>query len=177
MKKDNITPYAVYGLAGLFALSCIFFIFTIAYSSIESITVKSLQSRADEYQARAKEFSELEATYKEWKNMDQIYGRFKKDYLIRFDDYPDFRNEMQKIFNQNGLQVMKMNHKYKNLFQDVRRVAIDLQVAGTYRNIKRFIFELENKSEMILFENISLSKYESSNRAQGKINMEVYFVW
>ncbi len=176
MKKSNTLVLVAYGLIGLAAFSCIFFIFAAAYSSIETITVKSLESRSIEYEDKAEDFSTLESLYNEWKNMDQIYSQFKNDYLIKFDDYPNFRNEMQSIFSQNGLQVLKMNHRYKNLFEDIRQVSIDLQVVGNYRDIKRFIFEIENKGQMVFFDNISLSKYEVGDRAMGKISMEVYFV-
>lgn len=176
MKKINPVLAVVYGLIGLFLASGLFFIFSLVYSSLETMSIKGLDARAREFKGQEEEFLKLEATYKEWHDMERIFSLFKKDYLIRFDDYPAFRNELQGIFGRNSLQLIKSTHKYRNMFSDIRRVSIDLQVKGTYTDLKKFISEIESKTEMIIFDNLNLTRQESGDRVLAKITMEVYFV-
>jgi len=176
MKKINPIYAIVYGLIGLFLVSTLFLLFSLAYSSLETMSIKGLDAKAREFKAQEKEFLKLEATFNEWHDMEQIFSKFKKDYLIRFDDYPAFRNELQGIFGRNFLQEIKSSHKYRNMFSDIRRVSIDLQIKGAYTDLKKFISEIESKAEMIVFDSLNLVRQESGDRVLAKIIMEVYFV-
>ncbi len=171
-KKSKII---IYSLVGLLLLGCAFFIFSFAYSSLESISVMGFQSRIDEFNEREKKFLELEGRYKEWQDIEKTYSQFKLDYLIPFNDYPAFRSELETLLMSNHLQVNKVSHKYRNLMDGMRRVNIDLLVVGAYGNIKKFIYEMENKEKMITFREIGMNK-KSDNRIMGRIAMEVYFV-
>ena len=173
MKKNSKIFVTV--LLGLFLFGCAFFAFSFIYSSIENISVQSFKSKLDEYNKKEKAFLELEETYKEWKSIADVYGQFKNDYMIKFNDYPAFRNELQSILGQNGIQLQKLSHKYRNILTDIRKVSVDMRVIGAYRNIKKVIFTLENKIEMILFKSIQLNRMDT-NRIMGKISLEVYFV-
>ncbi|MCK4762345.1 MAG: hypothetical protein KAW12_09125 [Candidatus Aminicenantes bacterium] len=171
MKKNS--KIFVYSLLGLLLASFVFFVFTVAYSFHESISV--LGFKLDAYNRTETKFLELEATHIEWQNIDKTYDQFKNDYLIRFDDYPAFRSEMQAVLSRNALQLEKINHRYRNIMKDIRKVVIDSRIVGAYRNVKKFIFEMENKTEMVLFKKIEMSKLDAAN-VKVTFSMEVYFV-
>ena len=173
MKKNSVI--IIYGLVGLFLCSLGFFIISFTYSSLENISVKSFQSRIDEYDKKEKKFIELEENFNAWKNIDQTYAQFKEDYLMKFYDYPDFRNQLRSTLAQNGLQLEDMKHKYKNMMDDIRKVSLNLHVMGSYMNLKKFVYEIENKKKMILFKQFQLNKRDSLN-VEAIISMEVYFV-
>lgn len=173
MKKNSVIVF--YGLVGLFLVSLAFFVLSFLYSSFENISVMGFKSRLDEYNRKEKEFVKLEATYTEWKNMDKVYAQFKDDYLVKFNDYPNFRNELQSVLMGNAIRLVDMKQKYRNMMTDLRRVTIDLQLVGSYTNLKKFIFEMENKNSMVIFKELQLSKRDAVN-IYAKISMEVYFV-
>jgi Tfp pilus assembly protein PilO len=135
----------------------------------------SFQSRIDEYDKKEKKFIELEDNYKEWGKIEKTYAQFKESYLIKFYDYPDFRNELRSILSQNGLQLENMRHKYLNMMDDIRKVSLDLRLMGSYLNLKKFVYEMENKNKMILFKKFQINKRDALN-VEAQISMEVYFV-
>jgi Tfp pilus assembly protein PilO len=173
MKKNNLIIF--YSMVGLFILSLGFFIVSFAYSSIENISVMGFKSRLEEYNKQEEKFLKLEATYKEWQNMDKMFAQFKEKYLIKFNDYPKFRNELQTVISGNGLQNSDMNHKYRNIMRNLRKVSLELKLTGSYVNLKKFIFEIENKDKMVLLKDLQFFKKDAVN-VSAKISMEVYFV-
>ena len=173
MKKNSII--ILYSLVGLCLFSLGFFIISFVYSSIENISVMGFTSRIDEYNRREKEFLKLEKDYNDWQNIDEIFAKFKEDYVIKFDDYPDFRNELQSVLARNGLQISDTKHKYRNIMEDIRVISLDFKLRGSYMNVKKFILEMENKNKMVLFKDLYLTKKESINVC-ARISMEVYFV-
>lgn len=173
--KINRNSIIIYGLIGLFIIAFGFFIFSFTYSSIENISVMSFKPRLDEYNKKEKEFLVLEESYKDWKNVGLTYKQFKEKYMIKFDDYPGFRDELQAMLSRNSLMTQDLKHKYKNIMDDIRRVSIDIKLVGSYMNLKRFIFEIENRPGMILFKDIQFSKKDVSN-VSAKISLDVYFV-
>ena len=135
----------------------------------------SFQSRIDEYDKKEKKFIELEENYKAWKNIDKTYAQFKENYLLKFYDYPVFRNELRSTLAQNGLQLEDMKHKYKNMMDDIRKVSLNLRLMGSYMNLKKFVHEIENRNKMILFKQFQLNKRDALY-VEAIISMEVYFV-
>lgn len=173
MKKNSVI--IIYSLVGLFLCSLGFFVISFTYSSLENISVMNFQARIDEYDKKEKKFIKLEENYKEWKKIDKTYAQFKDSYLIKFYDYPDFRNELRSIVSQNGLQLEEMKHKYRNMMDDIRKVSLDLRLLGSYMNLKKFVYEIENNNKMILFKQFQLNKRDTLN-VEARISMEVYFV-
>lgn len=173
MKKNSII--ILYSLVGLFLFSLGFFIISFVYSSIENISVMGFTSRIDEYNRREKEFLKLEENYNDWQNIDKLFAQFKKEYIIKFDNYPDFRDELQSVLSRNGLQLSDTRHKYKNIMEDLRVIFLDFKLTGSYMNIKKFILEMESKNKMVVFKDLYLTKKDSIN-VSARISMEVYFV-
>jgi Tfp pilus assembly protein PilO len=168
----------IYGLAGLLVFSMGFFLFSFGYTSLESMTAQSAQSRLEELRDKAKE---LEETNKEWAEIDQTYSIFKKDHLLNSEIYNRFKQDLQMLARKNRLGIPRLVYKFKSVFSDVVKIIISVEAAGAYENIKRFIYDVENfkmqdKIRMVLFRKVHLNKMKNSNVVEGKLSMEVYFV-
>ncbi len=171
MKKINIIIYAI---GAFFALSVLFLVFSFGYSSIEMLSVGGLGNQAKELEKKETQFLELEMSGKEWKNIDQIYSQFKDGHLIKFSEFPEFRNQLETMLRQNSLESLRKSYNIKNLFEGIVQVTIDFNVRGSYANIKRFIHLVEQDPKMVFFKNLNLNKAKTD--IMGKLSMEAYFV-
>jgi Tfp pilus assembly protein PilO len=173
MKKSKIIIYAVVGLCVFSFLSCIF---SLLYSAIERISTGDLNARLKDMQRKGAEVSAIEVSHKNWKNIDNEFDRFKKEYLMTMDDYSKLRSELIVIIAKNQLQNIRFAPKYKPLFKEFIQVDIILTVKGTYSNIKRLIHEILSQSKIIVIRNIDLTKDKQTEEVSGDFKMEVYLV-
>lgn len=168
----------IYGFAGLLVFSIGFFLFSFGYTSMETITAQSAQSRLEETRLKAKE---LENTSKEWLDIENTYSTFKDVYLLKSEMYNRFKQDLEMLARKNGINSTRFTYQYKSIFPDVVKIGVSTELSGPYENIKRFIYDLENfkdqeKKKMVLFKNIKLDKMKNSNLVEGELAMEVYFV-
>lgn len=175
MKTINII---IYGLAGLLVLSVVFFLFSFGYTSLESMAAQSTQSQLEQLQEKTRK---LEETNKEWTEIDQTYSNFKQDHLLDSEIFNRFKQDLQMMARKNGLGIPRMGYVFKSVFADVVKIIINIEAAGAYENIKRFIYDVENfkvqdKVRMVLFRKIHLNKMKNSNVVEGELSVEVYFV-
>ncbi len=164
----------IYVLCGILALSVIFLLFSYAYTSYESFSAQSTQSRLEEVLSDEKI---LAGEFAEWNDMNNIYTKFKSDYLVDAADYRKFKQELPMTLRKNGLQVTaepKFTPEKRAKFTDVSKISVNIQVTGAYDGMKRFIHEIANKKRMILFKNVKLEKQAGSSLS-GSFSMEVYF--
>ena len=171
MKKINNLTYI---LAGIFCISLLFFLFSLTYYSIEKISIKKFKSRSEDIKNREAKFLELRKSFKEWEKIDDAYSKFEKKYLIKFSKFSDFKNELKAFFRDNNLNSFRFEYKIKSLFKGKVVVSIGFDLIGSYENLKKFIFEIAKKEEMVFFKNIQLKKIKSN--IMGNFSMEGYFV-
>jgi len=155
-------------------LSILFLLFSWGYSSLEEISSQNLQSEFQELKSKEKDFFKLEDSLKEWEEIDKFYTKFKQEHLMKFDEFSNFRNDLEKILKKNRLDSSRLNFKIHNLRDKIVRVSIVFGLSGTYKNIKKFIFDIENNSRLIFLNEVKLSR--SKGEISGKFSMEVYFV-
>ncbi|HLP48945.1 MAG TPA: hypothetical protein VK469_23595 [Candidatus Kapabacteria bacterium] len=168
----------IYGLAGLVVFSIGFFLFSFSYTSIETMSAQSAQSRLEETRLKAKG---LEETTKEWLNIENTYSAFKDVYLLKAEMYNRFKQDLEMLTRKNGVGSSRFSYQYKSIFPDIVKIIVFTEVSGSYENIKRFIYDLENfkdqeKIKMVLFKSIKLDKMKNSEMVEGELTMEVYFV-
>jgi len=171
MKKINIIIYTV---SAFFVLSVLFLLISFGYSSLEKLSVGTLDDQAKELEKKEAQFNELEMSGKEWKNIDQIYAQFKEGHLLKFSEFPEFRNQLETMLQQNSLESLRKGYNIKNLFEGIVQVTIDFSVQGSYANIKRFIHLIERDPKMVFFRSLNLNKGKTD--IMGKLSMEAYFV-
>ncbi len=171
MKKIN---YFTYVLVGLFCVSLLFFLFSLTYYSIENISIKRFKSELNDLKNREAKFLKLEKSLKEWEKIGGTYSKFEKKYLIEFSKFSDVKNELKIFFRNNDLNSFRFEYKIKSLFKGKVEISMSFDLIGSYKNLKKFIFEIAKREEMVFFKNIQLNKTKSN--IKGKFSMEGYFV-
>ncbi len=171
MKKINSLTYI---LAGIFCISLLFFLFSLTYYSIEKISIKKFKSRSEDIKNSEAKFLKLRKSFKEWENIDDTYSKFEKKHLIKFSKFSDFKNELKSFFRNNDLNSFRFEYRIKSLFKGKVEISMGFDLTGSYENLKKFIFEIAKKEEMVFFKNIRLKKIKSN--IMGKFSMEGYFV-
>lgn len=171
MRKNEIL---VYIFLALFLLSTLFLVISLGYTSLEKISAQSLDDRMQELQNKEVEFSKLEQKGEEWQNIDQTYEQFKTDFLLQYEKFSDFRNQLESIFQTNMLTSERKNYRINNLPGGIVRVTLDFNLTGSYRDIKKFLYTIEEDQRMVFLKNVSLTK--TKNGVIGNFAMEAYFV-
>ena len=171
----NTNKWIIYTISGLFILSGFFCMISLAYTSMENVTAKSLQERIDRCKKEVAQLSKEEASLSEWRNIKEYFEQFKNDYLIKMEDYSQFRDNLRMTFNKFGLQNKNVNHRYRGIF-NYMKVDVSFTVKGTYPQIKRFIHEILNRKEMIVIKRIKLTKDKRTAVISGNFDLEVYLV-
>ena len=171
MKKINNLTYI---LVGIFCISLLFSLFSLTYYSIEKLSIKKFKSRSEDIKNREAKFLKLKKSFKEWGKIEYTYSKFEKKYLMNFKEFSKFKNELKIFFRDNDLNSFRFEYKIKSLFKGKVRVSIDFDLIGSYENLKKFIFEIAKKEEMVFFKNVQLKKIKSN--IMGNFSMEGYFV-
>jgi len=170
--------YIIYILCGLVALSFLFCLFSLAYSSIESVSAQSLQDELLEYEKKEKQAAAIEAVHKRWQNIHSEFQQFKTEFLMKMDDFSQFRDQLKMMLSKNQLALQGgVGYSYKRVFaSDIIKVDVGFKLIGTYPNIKRFIHEILNKEKLILLKGFDLDSGKLAGEIAGKFAMEVYLV-
>jgi hypothetical protein len=171
----NTNKWIIYTISGLFILSGFFCIISLAYTSMENVTAKGLQERIDQCKKEVAQLSKEAASLSDWRNIREYFEQFKNDYLMKWEEFSQFRDNLRMTFNKYGLQNKYVSHSYKDVF-GLLRAKVSFTVEGTYPKIKRFIHEILNRKEMILILRIKLKKDMNKAIISGKFNLEVYLV-
>jgi hypothetical protein len=171
----NTNKWIIYTISGLFILSGLFCFISLAYTSMENITAKGLQERIDKCKKDLAQLSKEEASLSDWRNISKYFDQFKNDYLMKMEEYSQFRDNLRMTFNKFGLQNKSVSHSYKDVY-DYMKVKVTFSVQGTYPQIKRFIHEILNRKEMILIQRIQLKKDTNKAVISGNFDLEVYLV-
>jgi hypothetical protein len=172
MKPIKIFFYAI---SYLLPASLLFLILSLAYSSFQTISAQNTLLKLKEIQNNTRSQKTL---YEEWQKIEETYKTFQTKFLLKSDKLNNFRQEVQLMARRNGFGAVNMNNKINSIpFTDVLNITFTIEAAGNYRSIKRFIFDIENKKEMILFKKIQLKKRRNTQMVDARIIMEVYFVY
>ncbi len=172
----NTNKWIIYIVSGLFLLSSAFLIISMAYSSLENVSAKDLETKIATCKSDLEKLSREEAYFSQWKNIRAYFDRFKKDYLMDMEEFSHFRDDLVIMLNKYGLAHRGVEHKYETVFKDYLRVKVSFTVNGLYPNIKRFIHDIARKERMILINHLLLTKNKDAGTITGKFNLEVYLV-
>ena len=172
----KIVKLIIYVLGGLLVAGVAFFLFSFAYTSIETMSAQSTQARLEELQERE---NELGTTFRAWTEIDLTYTAFKENYLVKVEQFNRLKQDLQTLSRKNGLGNARFNFKYKSTISGIVKLSVGVELVGSYENIKRFLFDIENfkvdnSVKMILFKRIDLNKMKSGTMIEGVVTMEAY---
>lgn len=176
VSKINVSKIAIYALSGLFVLSLIFCIVTLAYSSVERVSSKSLAQQLEEYEKKEKEAAEFEAYHKRWQNIDKEFEDYKSRFLMSMDELSGFRNQLEAMLRKNSLNNMGISYGYKEIFPDVIRVGVKFTAQGSYQALKHFIRDIRIQKKLVVIRDVAMGKNKRGPEISGEFSMEVYLV-
>ena len=142
---------------------------------MENITAKGLQDKIDTCNKELAQLSKEEASLSQWRNIAKYFKQFETDYLMKFEDFSQFRDNLRLTFSKFGLQNQQVSHSYTAIFGYIK-VKVTFNVEGMYPQIKRFIHDILNRKEMIVIKRIKLIKDKRTTSISGNFELEVYLV-
>jgi len=171
----NKNKWIIYSISGLFILSGFFCIISLTYTSMENVTAKGLEDRIDTCKKELAQLSKEEASLSQWRDIGKYFNQFKNDYLMKIEDFSQFRDNLRITFSRFGLQNKSVLHSYTDV-ADYIKTKVTFSIEGTYPQIKRFIHDILNRKEMIVIKRIKLSKDKQATNISGNFELEVYLV-
>jgi len=163
-----------YGLSGLFALSVIFCVLSLAYSSFERISGQSLNEKFAELELKRGAAMALKKKHDDWQNISTRIIDFSKQYLMSMDDYSRFRRDLNTLLQKNRLQSQReFQPNYKRMLKKYFCVEVNFTASGTYPDLKRFIYDLSTQEKMVLLKRMTFNR-KDLNQIIVKFVLEVY---
>ena len=157
-----------------FLLTGFFLLATFIYTSIESVLVKKLDSKILEHKELGQKSLKLAQDYKEWIDIGQTYRKVKQKYFYRFEKFSTFKSDFDQSLSKLFIKVLKKNTEINNIDNKFAMLKISLILEGSYKNIKKFLYQTKNNKKVINFKSINLSK--KGLICYGEITLEVCFV-
>ncbi len=159
----------------LFVISTLFLLFSLVYSSVKTSSLKDLTEEKELFEKSEKEFITLKNSMKDWDNVEKEYMVFKDKLVLRFEDFSNFRKNLEQVIRQNSLVKQKFGLEYKRaLNNEFIKVKISMKLKGAYENLKKFIYDIRKIEKITYFRTIRIVGKDSP--LTGDFNMEVYLV-
>ncbi len=172
MKKETIFSNAV---LMLFVFSVLFILFSLIYSSVKTSSLKDLTEEKELFIKSEEEFETLRNKMKDWDNVEKEYLEFKDKLILKFEDFSNFRKNLELVIRKNSLSKNKFGLEYKRaLKNEFIKVKIDMNLKGSYENLKGFIYDIRKMEKIVYFHTIRISG--SGTALNGVFKMEVYLV-
>jgi Tfp pilus assembly protein PilO len=170
MKKINIT---IYSLLGIFLVALLFFLFSLSYFSIKTISQTTLQTRFNELNTRKDELLGLKKSHEEWQHIEDEYKSFTAQYCINYSNFVNFRKTLDQKILQNGLEASRFQTNRRDIIKGLEKMTYNFSVTGDYKNLKKFLYEVETLDQMIFLTDLELSR--TRHGIKGSLSLEVYF--
>ncbi len=172
MKKIEIISKSI---LALFFISLSFLVFSFLYSSIKKNSIKDLKKDKTAFEKSKNDSSILLNNMRDWENIEEEYINFKKELILRFEDFSNFRKELESLISMNYLSKAKFRIEYRRvLHNEYIKVKLIFSIEGSYENVKKFIYDIKQIKKIAYFKSVKLSV--SGSNIRGSFNMEVYLV-
>ncbi len=169
MKKYKI---AITGLLVLFALSAAGCLFSFAYRSIQELSRQTRLGRQAAFKLQEKEFQKRNDEHRDWQNLPDELRKFRREYIINMDDFAVLRRDLNACLASNQLKVRNISSQFGGSKGKTRKVTISFALEGAYRDLKKFIYDMEQKPKLHFFERIEMNS--SAELVRAKFIMEAY---
>jgi len=172
MKKIETVSSSI---IALFFVSLSFLIFSFVYSSVKKKSLRDITEEKVSFEKSKADFSNLIHKMQDWENVEKEYNSFKNKMVLRFEDFSSFRENLILLINMNSLTKNKFRIEYqKVLHNEYLKVKMDILLDGSYRNLKKFIYDINRIEKIVCFRSITLSG--TGSNIKGNFKMEVYLV-
>jgi hypothetical protein len=167
MKAYRIILASLLALAALAAAALLL--------SLAAGTLQDLRRQARGGQPSALRLQELElaraaAEHGEWQRLPEELRRFRERTLISLDGFAAFRRELNLCLDDNNLRAANIAFKFEKRQGGLQPVTMQFSLSGSYRSLKKFIYDMERKPQMAFFRTIDMSR--SGDDVSARFSME-----
>jgi Tfp pilus assembly protein PilO len=162
MKKNKLVVTALLALLCLSAAGCLF---SFVFGKLQDLARQErLEAfRACEQQEKAAQV--LEKEHQDWRELPAVLKQFRRTHLLSLD-------ELDARLAANGLQPARIDLAFGNSTDGIRKVIVKFSLESSYRNLKKFIFDMETRSKIYFFTSLKLDAAAAT--VKGAFMLEVY---
>ena len=169
MKKIRLAVLALLVLLFLSAAGCLF---SFVYGQYKDLSRQHRLKTFLAFERQEKEAQALEREYRDWQELPGALQKFRGDNILSMDEFAVFRRDLDSCLAANRLQPPSIDFTFGRSRDAIKKVDVRFSLAGSYRDLKKFIFDMEARSKMYFFTNLELSA--SADAVKGAFAMEVY---
>lgn len=169
MKTNKLVVMALLALLALSAAGCLF---SFVYVSWQEMARQNRQRAARQLALQEGEARLLAREYRDWLKLPGELQAFRRDHVLSMDEFAAFRRSLDSRLAANGLQAPRIDLSFGSGRGSLRKVLVKFSVQGSYRSVKKFIFDMETKDQMYFFSSVQLSA--AAALVKGAFTMEVY---
>lgn len=169
MKAHKITVTALLALLALSAAACLF---SLAYGAYLDIKRQGRREQSSALRLQEEELAELAAQHAEWRKLPAELEQFRRRHVISLDDFARFRRELNLCLDDNGFRAPDIAFKFGRRHGGLQPVSIQFTLNGSYRSLKKFIYDMECKPKMQFFRKIDLNG--NGETVLGRFTMEAH---
>lgn len=163
---------AVTTLLVLFTFSTAGCLFSFAYLSLKELSRQSSLDKKAAFKLQEKEFQKLSEEYSAWKRLPDELQQFRREHIINMDEFALFRRDLNSCLAANQLTAKNISSQFSPGRWKTRKVTISFALEGPYRELKKFIYDIEKKPKMQFFAAIEL--HGNAETVKGNFQMEAY---
>jgi len=156
-------------LLGVSAAGCLF---SLVYVSCQDVSRQNRLTVFQDFERQEKEWQVLEKEYRDWQKLPLTLQKFRQDHILSMDEFAAFRRDLDARLAANGLPPPRIDFSFGKSLNSIKKVSAKFSLEGSYRSLKKFIFDMEAQSKMYFFSQMALSA--SGNTVKGAFTMEVY---
>lgn len=171
MKRYKIVLWA---LLGLLALGAAAFLFMLAQGVVLDLKGRSQRSQGEALRRQQQEIAALAAEHGEWRALPAALQQFRSRHVISLDGFARFRRELNLCIDDNGLPAPNIAFRFGPVRGGMQTVSFQFTLEGSYRSLKKFVYDMERKPNMQFFTTIDFSG--SGTGVRGRFAMEAHLV-
>lgn len=169
MKKSKLLVMALLGLLFLSVAGCLF---SFVYVSMQELTRQNRLRAFRDFASQEQAAQALEKEYRDWQKLPLLLQEFQKDNILSMDQFADFRRGLDSSLARNGLLPPRIDLTFGSKQGNIRKVVVKFSLEGRYRDLKKFIYDMEAKAGMHFFIAMQLSVGVAT--VKGTFTLEVY---
>jgi hypothetical protein len=169
MKKNKLVVLALLVFLCLSVAGCLF---SFVYVQLKDLSRQNRLKTFLDFERQEKESQVLYKEYRDWQNLPAALQKFRRDNILSLDEFAAFRRFLDSRLAANQLQPARIDFSFGNILDNIKKVNVSFSLEGSYRDLKKFIFDMELKSKMYFIQSLNLSA--NGTTVRGSFMLEVY---
>lgn len=156
----------------LLCLSAAGCLFSFVFVQFKDLSRQNRLKAFKDFENQEKELQVLEKEYLDWQKLPDVLQKFRKDNILNMNEFAAFRRDLDSSLAASQLQPQRIDFTFSKSRDSIKKVGVKFTLEGSYRNLKKIIFDMELKSKMYFIESLLLSANGAT--VKGTFTLEVY---